>query len=126
MAFGGGATDALFGAGSGTVLTKITKYPPRCGILCDGHDLSVLQSSYHRRTGREFINRLETEQTQLPGTAPMAPAAPAKTSQCGSRRQWRAAKPTLTAAVLGSSVPTVTHNSTITNIPDAAPPPAAK
>ena len=26
LAFGGGATDALFGAGSGTVLTKITKY----------------------------------------------------------------------------------------------------
>src|SRR2546423_10948030 len=26
MAFGGAATDALFGAGSGTALTKITKY----------------------------------------------------------------------------------------------------
>lgn len=26
LAFGGGATDALFGAGSGNVLTKITKY----------------------------------------------------------------------------------------------------
>ena len=26
MAFGGGATDALFGAGSGNVLTKVTKW----------------------------------------------------------------------------------------------------
>ena len=26
LAFGGGATDALFGAGSGNVLTRITKY----------------------------------------------------------------------------------------------------
>ncbi|HUA67501.1 MAG TPA: preprotein translocase subunit SecG, partial [Candidatus Saccharimonadales bacterium] len=26
MAFGGGAADALFGAGSGNALTKITKY----------------------------------------------------------------------------------------------------
>jgi preprotein translocase subunit SecG len=26
LAFGAGATDALFGAGSGTVLTKVTKY----------------------------------------------------------------------------------------------------
>ena len=26
MAFGSGATDALFGAGSGTALTKLTKY----------------------------------------------------------------------------------------------------
>src|SRR5882762_3308654 len=26
MAFGGGATDALFGAGSGNVLTKLTKW----------------------------------------------------------------------------------------------------
>ena len=26
LAFGGAATDALFGAGSGTVLTKVTKY----------------------------------------------------------------------------------------------------
>ena len=30
MAFGGAATDALFGAGSGNVLTKITKYVAGC------------------------------------------------------------------------------------------------
>ena len=30
-AFGGGATDALFGAGAGNVLTKLTKW---CAVLC--------------------------------------------------------------------------------------------
>src|SRR5580765_2272871 len=75
LAFGGGATDALFGAGSGTVLTKITKYAA-AGFFVMALILSVLQSNYHRRTGTEFRNRLETEQTQLPGNAPMTPPAP--------------------------------------------------
>jgi len=41
LAFGGGATDALFGAGSGTVLTRVTKYAatissslPLCWRFC--------------------------------------------------------------------------------------------
>ena len=46
IAFGGGAADALFGAGSGNVLTKATKYV--CGnIFCAWRlMLSILQSRF--------------------------------------------------------------------------------
>ena len=52
LAFGGGATDALFGAGSGNVLTKITKYAATVffvagsGALADAELLS--QPDYQR------------------------------------------------------------------------------
>src|SRR5205809_5862503 len=67
LAFGGSATDALFGAGSGTVLTKITKYA--AGIFFAlALLLSILQSSYHKSAGTAFTKRLND-----PGTMPTAP-----------------------------------------------------
>src|SRR3989442_6887530 len=48
LAFGGGATDALFGAGSGTALTKVTKY---CAGLFLG--LSLLLSILNARRVNE-------------------------------------------------------------------------
>jgi preprotein translocase subunit SecG len=48
LAFGGGATDALFGAGSGTALTKVTKY---CAGLFLG--LSLLLSVLNARRVNE-------------------------------------------------------------------------
>ena len=57
LAFGAGATDALFGAGSGTVLTKITKYAAGA-FFAMAILLSVLHSNYHRRAGREFEGAL--------------------------------------------------------------------
>src|SRR5881396_409297 len=73
LAFGGGATDALFGAGSGTVLTKITKYA--AGIFFAlALLLSILQSSYHKSAGAAFTKQLN-ETGSIP-TAPFtAPAA---------------------------------------------------
>src|SRR5215471_5035493 len=58
LAFGATATDALFGAGSGTVLTKITKYAAG-GFFFLALVLSVMQSNYHRRAGSDFSRRLE-------------------------------------------------------------------
>src|SRR5436190_5141279 len=76
MAFGGSATDALFGAGSGTVLTKITKYAAAAFFIM-ALGLSVLQSSYHRRSGIQFQNKIEqADQTPLstvPSTPPPKP-----------------------------------------------------
>src|SRR6266852_4586953 len=46
LAFGGSATDALFGAGSGTVLTKITKYAAGIFFVM-AVILSVMQSRLH-------------------------------------------------------------------------------
>jgi preprotein translocase subunit SecG len=57
LAFGGGTTDALFGAGSGTVLTKITKYS--AGIF---FVLAISLSFLRTHTGRsttEFERKLE-------------------------------------------------------------------
>src|SRR5438046_10701352 len=58
LAFGGTATDALFGAGSGTVLTKITKYAATVFFVLAVF-LSVFQSNYHRRVGTQFQRPLD-------------------------------------------------------------------
>jgi preprotein translocase subunit SecG len=77
LAFGGGATDALFGAGSGNVLTKTTKYAAgiffALAIL-----LSVLESWRAHQPGSDFMQKLQ--QAQQPTiTAPPAPQ-PASTT----------------------------------------------
>jgi preprotein translocase subunit SecG len=73
LAFGAGATDALFGAGSGTVLTKITKHAATIFFVL-AIVLSVMQMRYHRRSA----SRLERELAK-PGslTAPAVAPAPA-------------------------------------------------
>src|SRR4051794_3754834 len=58
LAFGGGATDALFGAGSGNVLTNITKWA--AGIFfAVTLILSVLNSHAHRQSGSVLRKELE-------------------------------------------------------------------
>ena len=60
VAFGGGATEALFGAGSGNVLTKITKYA--AGMFMGmALLLSVLNAQHTRATERSL--ELELERT---------------------------------------------------------------
>jgi preprotein translocase subunit SecG len=74
LAFGGGATDALFGAGSGTVLTKITKYS---AALFFGLALVLAVIQKHRSTvgTTEFERHLATEPARkLPLGTPVAPA----------------------------------------------------
>src|SRR2546430_7558021 len=66
LAFGAGATDALFGAGSGTVLTKITKYAAGAFFIL-AVLISILQSSYIRRGSSSFLNSLNQ-----PGRQPIA------------------------------------------------------
>ena len=75
LAFGGGATDALFGAGSGNVLTKITKYAATAFFVLS-LVLSVMQRSYHTRTTSAFEKDLmkpaaasTVPSTALPPTA---------------------------------------------------------
>ena len=53
LAFGGGATDALFGAGSGTALTKITKYA--AGVFLGlSLLLSDMRTQHAVQSGRSF------------------------------------------------------------------------
>jgi len=71
LAFGGAATDALFGAGSGNVLTKIAKYAATIFFVL-AISLSAMQSRYHERTtnASKFLNEL-----QQPGPPPLSPSA---------------------------------------------------
>jgi|ERR1043166_4856071 preprotein translocase subunit SecG len=74
LAFGASATDALFGAGSGTVLTKITKYSAGIFFVL-AVVLSVMQSFYHSRAGNKFLGTLDKPpaQTAPAVTPPVAP-----------------------------------------------------
>jgi preprotein translocase subunit SecG len=72
VAFGGAATDALFGAGSGNVLTKTTKYAAGTFFVL-AIALRVIQYHYYHGDTAEF--RRAMEEQRLPATAPAAPEA---------------------------------------------------
>src|SRR2546425_6866211 len=57
LAFGGTATDALFGAGSGTALTKITRYAATAFFVL-ALLLSILQSRHYSASSRGFLRAL--------------------------------------------------------------------
>jgi preprotein translocase subunit SecG len=78
VAFGGAATDALFGAGSGNVLTKTTKYAAAC-FFALAIVLSVLQSRLYHRSTSEFRQELERQGQQAPAPAPTTPSTPGPT-----------------------------------------------
>lgn len=77
LAFGGGATDALFGAGSGNVLTKITKWS--AGILFGlSLLLTILNAQQRKKTHSIMIPKeLPTSSAPAAPAAPSAPATPA-------------------------------------------------
>ena len=72
LAFGGAASDALFGAGSGNVLTKITKYAATIFFVM-ALGLSILQSRHYGRSGSSFQQKLEQ-----PISSPALPGGPAR------------------------------------------------
>jgi len=76
IAFGGGAADALFGAGSGNALTKITKYAT--GIFfAMALVLSYWESHLHQASSAsEFEKQVQQKQMQTPITQPPAAAQP--------------------------------------------------
>jgi preprotein translocase subunit SecG len=77
MAFGGAAADALFGAGSGNVLTKVTKYAAVIFFVL-ALFLGYLQDRVHKNNSvLEFEKQLQEKQMQAPIAAPTAspPAA---------------------------------------------------
>src|SRR5437016_3013996 len=86
LAFGAGATDALFGAGSGNALTKVTKYTATIFLA-----LVLMLSILGQRIAHQGSSRLERE---LQKRANVPPALPLTTP----------ANPTTTPA------PTLTNN----------------
>jgi protein translocase SecG subunit len=80
MAFGGGAADALFGAGSGNTLTKLTR---NCAIaffiLVVG--LCMIQNSSKSSANPEFKRALEQQSSEpRPSVAPQATAPVSNTT----------------------------------------------
>src|SRR5437016_321119 len=72
QAFGGGATDALFGAGSGTALTKMTKYTTGIFFV-----LTLLLWVLKAQEVKHSTTSLEKNLQQLNKTErPMGPANP--------------------------------------------------
>lgn len=76
LAFGGAATDALFGAGSGTVLTKVTRYAAT-GFFVLAFVLAVLQSRYQGKRSSDFERLLSQPSPAATMPAADAGAAPA-------------------------------------------------
>ena len=75
QAFGGAATDALFGAGSGNALTKITKWA--AGIFFALAIILTLMSNFAgKQTGGSRIQQLMSE---TPAATPPPVTAPATT-----------------------------------------------
>ena len=71
VAFGGAATDALFGAGTGNVLTKVTKYATIL-FFALAVFIGVLQSNFYHRAGKEFEREVQQQAKELPAAAPAA------------------------------------------------------
>jgi len=70
MAFGAGTADALFGAGSGNALTKITKYAA-IAFLGLALILGFMQSkSSANNSATDFTKMVEQKQMQVPVVAP--------------------------------------------------------
>jgi preprotein translocase subunit SecG len=67
LAFGGAATDALFGAGSGNALTKVTKYATIAFFVLL-IILAVTQSG--KRSGSSSFERAIEQQNKLPAALP--------------------------------------------------------
>ena len=67
QAFGGAATDALFGAGSGNALTKMTKYATVIFFVLT-LSLSLLNASQARKKGRleEIMGKVKDPPAALP------------------------------------------------------------
>jgi protein translocase SecG subunit len=79
LAFGGGAADALFGAGAGNPLTKITKYAAFTffGLLIF---IAILSKSARNSRLDDIRSRVEQESKQGPTAPAAAPTSPASAS----------------------------------------------
>lgn len=109
QAFGGAATDALFGAGSGNALTKMTKWA--AGIFFLLAVVLTLMGQYQASTSRggERLRHLlsttpaNTPPPQLPATP--APAAATPAAATNAPIQINVPKPAAEAPATNSSAP---------------------
>ena len=110
LAFGASATDALFGAGSGNVLTKITKYAATIFFVM-AIVLSMMFNFYHNRSSSTFEKTLGQTLPVGPITAPAGPgiltSAPPGTSGMVLPK----------SAAESPNIPALTNPPSTTNVP---------
>lgn len=116
LAFGGAATDALFGAGTGTALTKVTKYAATLFFVL-AVVLSILPNYARRQGGSSFRTLLA--QPGKPAATPTAPATPAAPTTPAPAPTLPVAAPTTVSNLLMS-----TQTAEATNQPAAPANPA--
>jgi preprotein translocase subunit SecG len=107
LAFGGGASDALFGAGSGDLFTKMTKYATVIFFILT-LTLSILNAQQARRKGGD--PRLRVSQAERQGDMPIAP----KPVAAAAPNTPAAATPATNAA-LGTNNPLSMLSTKLTN-----------
>src|SRR5947209_19618409 len=79
QAFGGGATDALFGAGSGTALTKMTKYTTVIFFVLTLF-LWVLKAQEVKHRGSNLEKTMQQLGKTERAVPPVAPGTPSVTA----------------------------------------------
>jgi len=135
MAFGGSAADALFGAGSGTVLTTITKYS--AGIFFGAALLMAIMASHITPAGSNAFKDALAKPGLVPGQTvpPLVPVTatngnmlqiPSTTTPPASSNS--AVPPTAPPVVPPTTLPVappVTPPTALPVAPPAAPPAAA-
>jgi preprotein translocase subunit SecG len=82
MAFGGGATDALFGAGSGNVLTKITKYAGGIFFIL-AITMAMVAARQNKNSGGSALTEELSKQTTAPAPSPAPSPVVAPMSNSG-------------------------------------------
>ncbi|MGA2554896.1 MAG: preprotein translocase subunit SecG [Verrucomicrobiota bacterium] len=116
-AFGGAATDALFGAGSGNALTTITKYS--AGIFFGVALIMALITTHHRPTGGgAFVDAL-TQSSPAPGQPATLATASNRIDLMPSLAGPAASNSTAPASASNSAVPAPKPTA-----PAPTPPPA--
>jgi protein translocase SecG subunit len=116
MAFGGGAADALFGAGSGTALTKLTKYTATAFFILV-FVLSYLNIHANPTAASELKSAYE-KQSQAPApSSPVVMPATASTNPVANPSSSNTAPPATNLLLIP---PAATPNAG-TNPPPASP-----
>ena len=120
VAFGGAATDALFGAGSGNALTKMTKYTASLFILL-ALGLSLMNSN-QAQSGKRRLD----EELQKKMNAPGALIPPAATSSNANQVSISPAQTVqITPVVTATNVAGAAATNAVTSTNAAAQPAAA-
>lgn len=105
MAFGGGAADALFGAGSGNALTKLTKYCAVCFFVLVIGLCMIENSARSSATSPAFERAMERRPPESRQTAPSAAAIPTNNSPAPVLLSTSNAAPVATPAATNTPAP---------------------